>query len=259
VLGTFLSFRNITSDLTRSLSRVAAQGASKNDIAYWRANISKVTSIDAFIGNTRLLNFAMKAYGLQDMAYAKGFVRKILQGGVEKPASFANRLTDTRYREFAAAFDFAKFGPFTTGNPTLQSETADKYLRQTLEENAGASNEGVRLALYFQRKAPALTSALSILADKALLSVVRTTLNLPVTISLAPIDTQTVAIEKKLDIASLKDPAKLRNFLQRFASLYDLQNTTQSADAPQIAICGASQTGIGVDTLMSIARLQRGG
>jgi Protein of unknown function (DUF1217) len=259
VLSTFVSYRNITHDLTRSLKTAAAQGAAKNDIAYWRANIAKATSIDSFLGNTRLLNFAMKAYGLSDMAYAKGFIRKVLEGGVEKPASFANRLTDSRYRQFAAAFDFAKFGQFTTGNPTLQNETVDKYLRQTLEENAGAANEGVRLALYFQRKAPAIASPLSILADKALLSVVKTTLGLPASFSNAPIDTQTAAIAKKLDVKSLKDPIKLEHFLQRFASLYDLQNGGQSTSAPLVAITGGSQAGVGFDALMSIAHLRRGG
>ncbi len=47
-----------------------------------------------------------------------------------------------------------------------------------MEESAGEQNEGVELALYFARKAPSITSAYGILADKNLLKVVQTALGL---------------------------------------------------------------------------------
>ncbi len=52
-------------------------------------------------------------------------------------------------------------------------------MRTTLEENAGQSNEGVRLALYFERKAPDIKSIFQILGDKALYKVIETALSLP--------------------------------------------------------------------------------
>ena len=54
-----------------------------------------------------------------------------------------------------------------------------QHIRQTLEEEAGAKNEGVRLALYFERKASGVKSAYGILADAALLKVVQTALGIP--------------------------------------------------------------------------------
>jgi hypothetical protein len=44
----------------------------------------------------------VEAFGLGDMAYAKAFMRKVLAGGVKDSDSFANKLTDPRYRELAA-------------------------------------------------------------------------------------------------------------------------------------------------------------
>ena len=41
-------------------------------------------------------------------------------------------------------------------------------VRQAMEQDAGASNEGVRLALYFERMAPRIKNAYQLLADKAL-------------------------------------------------------------------------------------------
>ena len=67
-------------------------------------------------------------------------------------------------------------------------------MRQTLEENAGAQNEGVRLALYFQRKAEASKSAYEILADPALLKVVQTALGIPPETGTQDIDRQAALI-----------------------------------------------------------------
>ena len=55
----------------------------------------------------RLFNYAMKAHGLEDMAYAKAFMRKVLESDLSDEESYANMLTDERYRKFAEAFSFS--------------------------------------------------------------------------------------------------------------------------------------------------------
>ena len=126
----------------------------------------------------------MKAFGLEDMTYAKAFMRKVLDEGIDKRDSFANSLTDQRYREFVETFNFARYETTTTIFDRTRQGTVDRYVRQTLEEDAGAQNEGVRLALYFERKASrASVSAYSILADPALLKVVQTALGIPASAS----------------------------------------------------------------------------
>ena len=85
----------------------------------------------------RLYNYAMKAFGLQDMAYAKAFIRKALTEGVDDDDSFANKLTDPRYSDFVETFNFARHGAATTVFDRTRQGTVDRYLRQTLEEDAG--------------------------------------------------------------------------------------------------------------------------
>jgi hypothetical protein len=101
----------------------------------------------------------MKAHGLGDMTYAKAFMEKVLEEGVDA-ISFANSLSDKRYAEFAKTFNFKAFGEATTSFTKTQQGVVDKYLRQTLEEQAGDENQGVRLALYFQRKAETIDELL---------------------------------------------------------------------------------------------------
>lgn len=259
MLTTYASYRLVAADLDRSMQRAAREPVAAREIAYWKDNIGEVKSIGDLLGDRRLFAFAMKAFGLGDMAYAKAFMRKILEGGVADEASMANRLADPRYRQFAKTFDFARLGPFTTGMPEVKTEIVDKYLRQSIEETAGASNEGVRLALYFQRKAPELASPMQILADPALLKVVQTAFSLPPAMSTAPIDKQAEMIAAKIDVATLKDPAVLDRTLKRFAALHDLSAGPSLASSPALAINAAAAQGVGVDALMSIARLKSGG
>ena len=86
--------------------------------------------------------------------------------------------------------------------------------------------------------APTITSAYSILADKALLQVTQTALGLPTSMSNADIDVQANMITKKLKISDLQDSDKLNKFLARFSALYDVNNSDITQTNPAIAILG---------------------
>ncbi|OHV83155.1 DUF1217 domain-containing protein [Mesorhizobium sp. ORS 3428] len=252
MLNTFTSYQLIARDIPKAIDQVESQPVVKHDTDYYLANIGNIKTIDDFVKDTRLFNYAMKAYGLGDMAYAKAFMVKALKEGVSDPDSFANKLSDKRYAEFVKAFNFAAYGSSATLFPSAQQGTVDKYMRQTLEENAGETNQGVRLALYFQRKAPDINNWYDVLADTALASVVRTALGLPDSFAAADIDKQTQLFEQKLDIADFKDPDKLNTFLTRFTSLWEINNPTTTAQT-SISVLYAQPTTVGISTDLMMA------
>ena len=86
----------------------------KRDSDYFLKTIGNIKSIDAFLVNDRVYRYAMKAFGLSDMIYAKAFVRKVLTDGIDSNRSFANQLADPRFRDLAATFNFKSFGTATT-------------------------------------------------------------------------------------------------------------------------------------------------
>ncbi|TJW35432.1 MAG: DUF1217 domain-containing protein, partial [Mesorhizobium sp.] len=129
-MNTYTSYQLIAKDITKSLDQVEAQPAVQRDTDYYLANIGKVKTIDDFVKDSRLFNYAMKAYGLGDMAYAKAFMVKALKEGVESDDSFANKLTDKRYADFVKAFNFEAFGETATLFPAAQQGTVDRYMRQ---------------------------------------------------------------------------------------------------------------------------------
>ncbi|TCR63655.1 DUF1217 domain-containing protein [Bosea sp. BK604] len=355
MISTTLAYQAVTRNLTQSLERTAEKPDVATETAYFEKNIGKVKTLDDFMADDRLYRYAVDAYGLGDMAYAKAFMRRVLEEGGNSPDSFASRLSDPRYRVFAAAFDFsgtekqtqlftdnirtvntvtffvhneglfnyamkafglesikdksdeimsamhagkltgsfgdkeidakfrdflkvydfAKNGTRTTFDPKLLQETTDRYqaavraeqmqptvdryVRQQFEENEGASNENVRLALYFSRKAPSLKNAFQVLADPALIQVVQTALGIPKETSGMDIDRQADLISKKLDFAKLQNPEELQKFLTRFTAMADAQAGPPMSAALTILVGPPASAAMTTDLLMSIQSLRLGG
>lgn len=250
-MNSFTSYHLISRSLPETLARTAKQPSVAREIAYYQSKIGNVKTIDDFLKDTRLFTFAMKAWGLEDMAYAKGLMRKVLEGGIDDPSSPANRLASGRFREFAAVFNFKSYGKATTAFDKVQQGTVDSFIRQTLEKEKGEQNTAIQLALYFERKAPSIKSAMHILADRNLLKVVQTALDIPAFTASGRIDAQASLIEQKLNVSDLQDPSRLKKFLQRFAARYDLVHGTPNVGA---GLMGG--VGLNGDLLMSLQRLR---
>ncbi len=257
MLTATVTYNMITRNMQSSLDRIAARPDVERESAYYLENIGDVETIDDLLNDDRLYRFAMKAHGLEDMIYAKAFMRKVLEEGSHDDKSFANQLADNRYKDFAETFDFETFGTATTATSATQQGTVDRFLRQSLEEDTGAQNEGARLALYFERKAADIETVYNILGDQALLKVVQTTFNIPEETSMMDIDQQAVMIERFLDIEDLQDSDKLSEFLNRFTATWEAKNST-SWQLSNAILVGQSTT-ISSDLLASIQNLRLGG
>lgn len=201
-----------------------SQAAAKAETDYYTALIGKVTSIDALLGDNRAVAYIRKAYGLS--AVTPDALRQILTQTA--PSSVMNDAA----KAAAGAFNFGANGLLAHG-PTQQVQssidrlaTEKLYTRVAMESEAGAANEGVRLALYFQRMAPTITTPYQILADKALLQVTQTILGLSPNSSKADVDVQARTLSNRINFADFKDPAKLDTLVRRFATLYDMANGT---------------------------------
>lgn len=234
--------------------------AGKLESDYYSAVVDTVETVDQLLADKRVVAFLKKAYGLESETSPlfNQTLRRALTSDPSDPASFVNQSENSRFREIASAFNFSADGNVKrvplgmAQDPNALVETQDLYIRQTMEQRAGEENQGVRLALYFQRKAPNLTTSMSILADKALLEVVMTSLGLPDAAAQADVDVLANMISRRIDIADFKDPAKMEKFLARFTAMYDLQNPQSSAPSIPSLILGQETPGIGQDLLASI-------
>ncbi|MDH6295634.1 Protein of unknown function [Agrobacterium fabrum] len=106
MLPAYTTYALYNRNMESSLKRVANDPIISRDAKYYADNIGKVKSLDAFLKDHKLYSYAMKAHGLEEMTYATAFMKKVLESNLKDPNSFVNKLKDTRYRDFAAAFDF---------------------------------------------------------------------------------------------------------------------------------------------------------
>lgn len=258
MVGTLTSFQILNRDIPGAISRVADQPQAAREVEYYKETIQTIKTVEDFVGDRRVFAFAMQAFGLSDMTYAKAFMEKVLNEGISNDQSFANSLSDTRYREFAETFNFESFGAATTSFDKAQGAVVDKYLRQTFEQQQGEQNEGVRLALYFQRKAPQITSPMQILAEPALATVVRTALGIPESAAGIDLDKQVEMISDKLDLEDLQSPEELDKFLKKFTALYDINNPqTSTASSAGLLFGQTAALGIDTNTMLQIQQLRR--
>ncbi len=258
---------NATLSLYNKVATAAGAEATaiKADVTYYQHSIGAVRTLGGFLSDPSLVGVATAAYGvsrpagLSDAAWTDR-LKSVLTSDLADPKSAANRLGGA-YPRLAAAFDFAKDG--TVGQVQAQRVQSGKaadlmaapHATLVMEDQAGDASPGVKLALYYKRLAPGITSMYQILADKSLLSVVTTTLGLPSNFSKIDIDAQARIIGNKLKKTDLTDPKKLDAFIKRFTVLYDADKLT---DTPPRTPLDAAAGGTEVTSNTLLATLNAG-
>ena len=256
-MTTVTGYQQLTRNLDKSLARVATRADVKRETEYFLMHIGDVDTIDDFLKDDRLYRFAMTAHGLKDMIYGKAFMKKVLGEGIDGRNAFAVQLADQRFRDFAETFNFARHGKTATTFTKAQQGTAVKFVRIMLEDEAGKTDEGIRLALYFKRKAPQVTSIFGLMGDPALFKVVQTALGLPQASSSVDIDRQAALIGSKIDFAEIKDGTGVEAFLTKFTARWQMANSNAAAAAPQIGLSQNLLTTLDSGTLIALQSLRR--
>lgn len=237
--ATYLSIEN---NLARYQKETAAEPSVKLATTYYQNNISKVTSIDQFVSNYRLLSYALNAYGLGKYVSDTALVKKVLEQGTTSSRALANTLGNSNWKAFAKAYDFSATGSSAPSSSTSVSTTVADYVEQQLESNQGADNPGVELALYFKRVAPTVTNSYGILADANLLQTAQTIFGLSATTSAAQIDQEATEIGKLLPTKDLTDSKKLNELILRFCAQYDSKYGPSSSDPGGLTVENANSS-----------------
>jgi hypothetical protein len=234
--NTTTTYLSIVNNLARYQKLEAQQPAVKTATAYYQANIGKVNSVDQFVGNYRLLSYALQAYGLGDQINNKALIKQVLEQGTSNPKALANTLPNANWKAFAKAFNFSASGSAAPSSSSAISTTTSDYVEQQLEADQGASDPGVQLALYFKRVAPTVSSSYGILADQNLLEVVQTIFGLAPTTNAAQIDQEATAINKLVPVSDLTDPKKLDQLVERFTAAYDAKYGPASGSSSSLTV-----------------------
>lgn len=236
----------------------------EEEAKYYASQMQKIDSVKEFLSDARLVAFVLEANHIDLESVDAEFMARIFTSDLDDPESFVNQQADRSFRKIVASFNFGPDGQVVRQDEAeIQSrrgiyQTIDNYIRQMMEEDAGEDNAGVRLALYFERKASTISSPYDLLADDALFAVFKVLFSLPDEVGSADIDAQAEMIRRHLDLEDLQDPEKVKKMIVKFSVLYDLENGGDS-DPALMVLSGSGSAGISADLMMSLSQLRTGG
>ncbi|MEP4526414.1 MAG: DUF1217 domain-containing protein [Paracoccaceae bacterium] len=126
------------------------------------------------------------------------FIKKILEDGTLNDDALANRLSDTRYQEFSAAFGFGSFEISQVKFSDFAPKIIDRYRQQEFEIAVGQQSDAMRIALFAQRELAKVAESdmnedakwFTIMGQPPLRSLFETTFNLPLSFGQIDIDQQ---------------------------------------------------------------------
>ena len=67
MVSTYLSYNSVVRNFGQTIKRVAQQPDVAQNAAYYKDHIGKVKTVDDLMKDHRLYQYAMKAYGLEDI------------------------------------------------------------------------------------------------------------------------------------------------------------------------------------------------
>lgn len=246
--------------VTRLDSSESSKSAAEAEAVYYRDKLQTLETVDQLLSDVRLKNVLLVAEGLRPVDVSSETLRAVLISDLDDPLSFANQQTEIGFQKIAGSFNFDADGFIrTNSSQSVQNErglveTQRLYLTQSVEEEAGQESLGARLALYFERMAPTITSNFDILADDALAQFVRIAFSISQETASSDIDKQKAMLDRYLDVDDLLDPEKVQTLIQRFLALYDIDNGAQD---PLLTLLSGN-TSINFETVATLAQLRSG-
>ena len=220
--STTSAYLAVSQNLPRYQAMTAAEPAVKSATAYYEANIGSVTSIQDFVGNYRLLSYALDAYGLGDQINATALITKVLEGGVSNPKSLANTLSNSAWKAFAAAFNFAGGRRVLAFVVERGPDDDERLCRTAARERPGRAGR--------RRRACALFPARGADRHQRIRNSRRSQspASRPDDLGALAVDQrgehqqQAQTLSQLMPISDLQDPAKLQQLTERFTAMYDL-------------------------------------
>jgi uncharacterized protein DUF1217 len=260
--------------LNRTLERQSESFANspeiKRETAYFRDNISTVSSAKELVADRQLLKVALGSVGLQDDLDKRFFIRKVLEEGTDDPGAMANRLVDKRYAALADAFGFGSKDGYRTKLTGFGGEITAAYETRQFEVAVGDNDQSLRLALNFKREitdiaagsATGDTGWYKILGTASLREVVEKSFNLPREFATLDLDRQVLTLKEKArvafgsdEISLFQDPEKVENLVTKYlvrSEILGQSSATRGTSAALTILQQGAQQNVGSNTIEAL-------
>lgn len=214
---------------TRALARVAREPDLKHTMEVFRKAVERAPDIKAALRDPRVLAVIGTALGIAQASSQPGLASRALLSDLKDPKSVANTLSDKRWKEAAASLKLTTGGIKALRDPKVQATLLDGLQRARLREEQDAQTPGLGDALEFTTRASRAHNSIDVLGDAVLRRVVTGALGLPQQLAIQSVEAQARAVDSRLKVAKLQNPAEVRKLAERYLiSMQGNDSTTPS-------------------------------
>jgi hypothetical protein len=248
-LSGYTGWRFLTRTLDQQQQAYTQSAPVARATTYFRENIAKAKTVDDLMGDRRLLEVALGAFGLSADINNTAFIRKVLAEGTLNDDAFANRLSDKRYAALARTFGFGDLGS-RTNLSTFADKMLARFQDRQFERAVGEINGDMRVALnlasglkdIFDQELPADAQWFAVMGSPPVRSIFETALGFPSSFGAIDIDQQRTAFEDRArsvfgtdKVADFADP-QLQEKLIRLYLVRSETNAFVSASGGSVAL-----------------------
>ncbi|ADR52488.1 hypothetical protein CKC_03695 [Candidatus Liberibacter solanacearum CLso-ZC1] len=149
----------------KSIATISKDPIVSREEKYYREKIKKISTVEEFINDKRLLNYVLKAFDLSDMSHAKTFLQKILTSDLSVPESLVNKMNSKKYQTFASQFDFSP-APKSIQTTIQQKKVIEDYITSYKRKEKDALEE----SKYFRQNINNITSVDQLIKNRRLVN-----------------------------------------------------------------------------------------
>ncbi|MBY0339394.1 MAG: DUF1217 domain-containing protein [Acetobacteraceae bacterium] len=212
------AFRRATADgaEARALERLSREPQQRRAMEQFRRAVERAPDAEAALRDPRVLTVLAVALGIPEAAGQAGLARRALLADPNERDGLLARLPDGRWREAAASLSLKRRGVATLRDPAVQARLAEGLQRAAWQRELDAAHPGLGDAVLFSERAPGIRSTFGVLGNPVLRRVVTGALDLPPQLALQGVEAQARAVESRLDVARLKQPAAAQRLAERY-------------------------------------------
>lgn len=221
------------------------------EVEYFKEKIRGIRSADELVADRTLLKVALGAFGLEADFSNKYFIKKVLEGGTTNENALANKLSDKRYFDIAAAFKFDDLSVSNLNDISFAEDITQKYKDLQFEVAIGDQDESMRLALGVKRELETIsrsgstenTKWLNILGNPPLRQVFEKAFGLPDSFAALDLDQQLRTMKEKAnsyfgtsDTSQFKDVEKQEALIRLFMLRSQMLETSSLTSKGAVAL-----------------------
>lgn len=235
------------------------------DAERFSARIAEAGRAQDLVSDRSLLRVALTAFGLEGEIDKRAFLRAVLESDATDRESFANRLVDKRYRDFANAFGYGSvLGP-RVAEPGFATEILQAYKARAFEAAVGESDPAMRLALNARRELAEYAASsdpdgaawYSAMGDRPVRRVLEQGLGLPESFAQLDVDRQQAELRRRTaaafgdsSMAVFSNPDNVETLIRRFLARDAADQGPNGLTPGAVAVSLLAQGGAGLGNLV---------